>query len=48
MERLRDSVGKQLHEQVWVLHFTEEEPERVMSFWQIHAINTSSAAHEIK
>jgi hypothetical protein len=48
MENLRDSVGKQIHEQVWVLHFTEEEPERCMSFWQIHSINTSSAAHEIK
>ena len=48
MENLNNSVGKQIHEQCWVLHFTEEEPEKVMSYWQIKVINTSSAAHEIK
>lgn len=33
MENLQQSVGKQIHEQCWVLHFTEEEPERLMTYW---------------
>jgi len=34
MQALADNCGKGgMHEDVWVLHFTEEEPERVMTEW---------------
>ena len=44
MQALAESVGKHTHEQVWVLHFTEEEPERVMKEWYTKLIDTTKSA----
>lgn len=46
MQALAQSVGKHTHEQVWVLHFTEEEPERCMmpGKWFTKLIDTTKSA----
>ena len=46
MQALAESVGKHTHEQVWMLHFTEEEPERVMKQgeWYTKLIDTTKSA----
>ena len=48
MKSLHDSCGKGIHEDVWVLHFTEEEPERMMTEWVVKQINTGQCSKEIK
>jgi hypothetical protein len=48
MQAIHDSCGQGLHEEVWVLHFSEEEPERIMNEWVVKQINTGQCSKEIK
>lgn len=45
---VQNTIGKRIHEQVWVLHDTEEVPKRAYSSWYCKSLTASKSQAEIK
>jgi hypothetical protein len=48
MQAIHESCGKNVHENAWILHFAEEEPEQCIQEWHTKVMNTSQATKEVK